>query len=179
MTRIFQVEQAVPGGEPQYAKEFEIVMGRGQMASVSFLVLVALACGAGGAYWVGRASGRVVEVAAPAATAARAAAPVTLPVSSPVTAPEIVKAETVSAPLFAQPLKGPFYIQLGSVEKGYAALMAQGARKVGYPAIVAAGANQNVYRVLVGPFQTAEDYRKAKAEFDGMGLDTFSRKYQE
>ena len=172
---------SVPEASPQAATEFEIVLGRRHVASVSFLALVVVALCAGGAYWVGKASSKADVVAAPVVVAkvGPTPAPASLLAPAPAPAPVVINAEILEVPLFGQPLKGPLYIQLGSVEKGYAALMAQGVRKVGYPAFVAAGANQNVFRVLVGPFKTAEDYQKAKAEFDGMGLETFSRKYQE
>jgi cell division septation protein DedD len=58
------------------------------------------------------------------------------------------------APLFASPLKGPVYIQLGAVEKGMATLLTHGVRKLGYTAFVAQGDKATVFRVLVGPFKT-------------------------
>ena len=83
------------------------------------------------------------------------------------------------APLFAAPLKGPVYIQLAAVEKGVATLLTHGARKLGYGAFITAGTSVNNFRVLVGPFKTATEYDSALAAFHAIGLDNFSRRYQE
>ncbi|MEP6961502.1 MAG: SPOR domain-containing protein [Acidobacteriota bacterium] len=160
-------EGDAPRAEPS---EFEFVLGRRQIASVSFLLLVVVACLGAAGYWGGKASARVVEVVVPAPLA----------IAPTPAIPTLVAAAVVpDEPVFGTPLKGPVYLQLGSVEKGFATLMVQGARKMGYSAFVGGGANQNVYRVLVGPFKNAAEYEKAKAEFDALGLATFSRKYQE
>jgi cell division septation protein DedD len=81
------------------------------------------------------------------------------------------------APVFDIPVKRLSYVQLGSVERGSAILMVQGARKLGYPSFVAAGTNPNVFRVLVGPFPKPAEYQTAQTLFKSMGLDTFERIY--
>jgi cell division septation protein DedD len=94
--------------------------------------------------------------------------------------PPAVKAPPLpEAPLFATPERTHRYIQLGSVDRGFAILMVHGARKVGYPAFIASGASPNVHRVLVGPMDDKVQYETAKAMFASMGLDMFARKYGE
>jgi len=159
-------ESEVESVEPS---EFEFVLGRRQIASVSLVVLTALAAFTGVAYMVGKSS------APPAEKSAFVAAPV--PIVQPVVAVKSA-APLPEAPLFGIPEKDHLYLQLGSVERGFAVLMVHGARKVGFPAFVAGGTNPNVFRVLVGPFQNQAEYQAAKGLFISMGLDTFSRKYE-
>jgi cell division septation protein DedD len=157
--------------------EFEYVLGRRQVASVSLVLLTGLAAFTAMAYMVGKSSAapakeKTVVVQAPA------------PAPKPVTAAAVVTAEApkieasiLDAPLSGTPEKGRLYIQLASVERGFATLMVHGARKLGFPAFVATGASPSVYRVLSGPFADKESYEKAKAMFQAAGLDTFTRKY--
>jgi len=150
--------------------EFEMVLGKRQAASLTFVALVVMAMCSGGSYLIGR-------FAAPAAASQKTQAvvpdppPIALPVAEVLPPPE--------KPLFETPLKGPVYIQLGAVDKGVATLLAQGARKIGFAAFVTQGTNANVFRVLVGPFKDAAEYDSAVAKFKEIGLDNFSRRYQE
>ena len=89
---------------------------------------------------------------------------------------EMPKAEA-EAPLEGIPEDGKSYVQLGSVERGFAILMTQGLRKRGIASLMAKGAAPAVFRVLAGPYETPEELEKAKAMFAEMGLKTFSRKY--
>lgn len=156
---------AAPPPEVSDHSEFEFVVGKRQIAGLVFLTMVLIALFAGGSYLLGRSAGPVA-VPEPVIAEAAPAAPVA----------EIVVPE---APLFSTPMKGPVYIQLGAVEKGMATLLTHGVRKLGYTAFVAVGDKPTVFRVLVGPFKTAEDYDRAKAAFSDLGLDSFSRRYQE
>jgi cell division septation protein DedD len=166
----------VPETPSTEAAEFEIVMGRRQIASATFLVLTVIASCAGGAYWVGKAN-HVVAAAPPPIVVQSAPPPAALP-PAPM-AVNGVSSAILNAPLYGTPLKGPLYIQLGAVERGFAILMVQGSRKLGYPAFVGPSVSDHVFRVVVGPFKNEEEFNKAKAEFDQMGLETFARKYQE
>lgn len=174
MSRAFIPEPDVniPSGEPigLPQEEFEFVLGKRQVASVSLVILTALAAFTGIAYMVGKSSGKTVEAAKPAAVVVPAPAP-------QAAAPVDAKPAVAEAPIFGAPEQDRLYIQVGSVERGFAALMVQGARKAGYSAIAAGGTNANVYRVLVGPFPNQEVYAAAKTALESMGLNTFSRKY--
>jgi len=184
MSRMFTPEPSLPGApnaslsesepftgavESTGPSEFEFVLGRRQIASISLVVLTALAAFTGVAYMVGKSSAPPAEKSAFVAAPAPAPQPV-VAVKSAAPLPE--------APLFGTPEKDHLYLQLGSVERGFAVLMVHGARKVGFPAFVAGGTNPNVFRVLVGPFQNQAEYQAAKGLFISMGLDTFSRKYE-
>lgn len=143
--------------------EFEFVLGRRQVASVSLLALIAIGIFTTAAYMAGKGN-------APAATP---------PPPAPAPVQVAARVPVAEAPLFAAPEKDGLYIQLGAVERGFAILMVHGARKIGYPAFVAGGTNPNVFRALVGPFNDKVAYQTAKAMFGSMGLDTFSRQYGE
>ena len=144
--------------------EFEIVLGKRQAASLTFLVLVVVAVCSGGSYLIGKAT-------APAPVAA----------AQDETQPQqmLLPAAVEEAPLFDNPVKGPVYLQLGAVDRGVATLLAHGARRLGYGAFVSPGANESVFRVLVGPFKSAEEFEAAQQAFQQIGLDNFARRYQE
>ena len=163
------LESTESGSTGSFEGEFEFVLGKRQAASLTFVGLVLLAMFSGGSYLIGRA------VAPAASSRTQAEVPDPPPIAQPVAeasaAPE--------APLFGVPLKGPIYIQLGAVDKGVATLMAHGARKIGYSAFVSQGTSATVFRVLVGPFKSAAEYDAALVKFNEIGLDNFSRRYQE
>jgi cell division septation protein DedD len=161
-------DAGVPAAEPA---EFEFVLGRRQVASVSLVLLAAVGIFTTAAYMAGK-SAVPVSAAAPVAVTPPPAAP-PQPAPEPAAEPKPLP----EAPLFASPEKDGRYLQLGSVERGFAILMVHGARKVGYPAFVANGTNPNVFRVLVGPFPDKAQYDTAKAMFSTMGLDIFVRTY--
>lgn len=159
--------------------DYELVLGRRQAASVTFLILVLLAVCTGGAYLIGKSMPATVVSAAelppsPPAPAPAEAAPPETPV-----APAAPIVATVEKPLFADPLKGVVYIQLGAVEKGIAEVLAEGLRKRGFDSFVAPGPNDHIFRVLVGPFHSNEEYGAAQGALDRMGLDHFARRYEE
>ena len=183
-------EPVIPGTSPQAdsagptepdANDYELVMGRRQVASITFLATVLLAVCTGSAYLVGKSTTTVVNAAELPATPA-ASEPVTVPAPSEATvAPATPAAMTpaVEKPLFADPLKGIIYIQMGALEKGISEIMAEGLRKRGFESFVAPGPNDHIFRVLIGPFRSAEEYQAAKGALDRMGLDTFARRYEE
>lgn len=150
--------------------EFELVLGKRQAASLTFLALVLVALCSGGSYLIGRSAAPAV-----APPLEQAEVPDPPPVALPVA--EVVRAQ--EPPLFDTPLKGPVYIQLGAVDRGVATLLAHGARKLGHSAFVTQGSSASIFRVLVGPFKSAADYDSALANFKEIGLDSFSRRYQE
>jgi cell division septation protein DedD len=73
-------------GEDEFAGEFEIVLGRRQVASLSFVVVVVLAVASGASYLAGKAAGTKVDAAkadAAKADAAKADAGKPAPVKAP------------------------------------------------------------------------------------------------
>jgi cell division septation protein DedD len=169
--------------------EYEFVLGRRQIASLSFVALVLLSLFAGISYLAGRAAAAKKDVSPKDAGLVSAAS------SSPVPAaasdqPVMLAASLVDGsapnssnngpgdPLFAEPVKGAIYIQTGAVERGVAAIMAEGLRVHGFNTFVAAGPSDKIYRVLMGPFPDLQAYRSAKATLDAIGLSSFAQQYQ-
>lgn len=187
MSRMFTPEPELSGApnaeipevkppEASEPAEYEFVLGRRQIASISLVVLTAIGAFTTTAYIAGKSVSKVVTV--------EALEPRPAPVAAPAATPAAVVAAGVSpafldAPLSGTPETGKTYIQLGSVDRGFATLMAHGARKLGFPAFVTPGSAPSVYRVLSGPFTTSDELQKAKATFAAAGLDTFVRKYNE
>jgi cell division septation protein DedD len=164
--------------EPPLPQEFEFVLGRRQVASVSLVVITLLALFTVAAYMVGKSSSKItaktvtVEVPAPAK-------PVVAPPSPAPAVPAVAEVALAEAPLAGTPEKGKLYIQLGYVERGFATLMVYGSRRLGYPAFISPNGSETTYRVLSGPYADNAEYERAKTAFAAMGLDTFVRRYTE
>lgn len=193
--------QATPEPQLQEAAEYEIVLGRAQIASWLFVGVIAIAACSSLAFLAGRAAGAkkpAIQASAadakpssPSTATTAPATPVTpqpVPVQMP-SASLVVNAPTPGAqtsatsatpakPMFAEPESGKVYIQMGAVEKGMATILAEGLRSHGFDAFVAPGPSDKIYRVLIGPLPDPEAFRKAKAAVDAIELSTFARKYE-
>jgi cell division septation protein DedD len=164
--------------EPQIDSEW--VVGPRQMAALALVAIVSLAVFSSISYLAGKA------VAAPSDPLPPIQ--VTLPQPTP-PAPSIADqfASSVAAPItkapdapvFADPQPGKAYIQMAAVERGVAAVFAEGLRAHGLPAFVAPGpANTpTIFRVLIGPVTDTQAYTADKIELDKIGLATFMRQY--
>jgi cell division septation protein DedD len=161
--------EPVESGEPE---EFELVLGRRQVASVTFVVLVLLAVFSGVSYLAGKAT-------PPRKVEAPVRATVPEPPPRALDAALVATAAPVEAPIFASPVPQAIYIQMGAVEKGIAVIFAEGLRKRGFDAFVAPGPNEKIYRVLVGPFRNSDGYQVAKISLEQIGLSTFARRYEQ
>lgn len=161
--------------EPEQPEEFEIVLGRTQIASVLFVATVIVVTFSAISYLAGKSiSPKPVAAAAPAI----AAAPAPVPAPAPVVAAKALEPSKPDAPLFADPKNGLLYIQLGAVEKGMAIVITEGLRKRSLDAFVAPGPNEHIFRVLIGPLDAA-GYQKAKETIEGLGLTSFAKKTQQ
>jgi cell division septation protein DedD len=171
--------------------DYEFVLGRRQVASLSFVVLVLISLFAGISYLAGRAAAARKDAAPKDAALATAVSSSPLPALASdqpvVLAASLVDPSASSSAnnsgagntqLFAEPIKGALYIQTGAVERGVAAIMAEGLRSHGFNAFVAAGPSDKIYRVLMGPFPSLPDYQSAKATLDLIGLSSFAQQYQ-
>jgi cell division septation protein DedD len=166
---------------PAESAEYEIVLGRAQIASWLFVVVIAVAVCSSVAYLAGTA-------ATPKKTAAAAIvatpAPATMPTASILVPPKadlpsILKtAGKAGPPLFAEPETGKVYIQIGAVEKGMAMILAEGLRSHGFDAFVANGPSDKIFRVLIGPLPDPDSFRQAKAAVDAIDLAVYARKYE-
>jgi cell division septation protein DedD len=157
------------------ADEWEFVLGRRQVASLSFVVLVLISVFSGISYLVGRTTlARAIASAPPAKPVVEAAkaAPVAPP---PVVVPEVQPEPKVNTDVFGTPIVGALYIQTGAVERGVATIMAEGLRTHGLPALVGPGPNDRIFRVLVGPFPSAAELQQAKESLEIIGLTAFAQ----
>ncbi len=185
MTSILNLESyAAPeaSGEQQAGlestSEYELVLGRTQVASWLFVGVIAVAVCGSLAYLAGEA---VATQRIP-----RAAAVVTAPVAVALPAPLPqatlpAKAEpltTPTRPLAGEPESGKVYLQVGAVERGMAVILAEGMRVHGLEAFVAPGPNGRIFRVLIGPLPDPDAFREAMLQVDALDLATFARKYQ-
>jgi hypothetical protein len=93
-------------------------------------------------------------------------------------APSVLAEVSTDAPMFAAPAAGAMYLQMGAVDKGAAAIFAEGLRKRGFPSFVAAGPNATLFRVLIGPLRDAAAYARTKDALDRIGVNTFGRTYE-
>ena len=198
-------------------EEFEIVLGRRQIASVLFVATVILALFSAVSYLAGKSiSPKKITpgMAAVPASAVLAMPAAVSPASSPASAidgnivpyvppPAATPATKVAktrarnanasttsvaaavlpevsteAPMFAEPVAGGMYLQMGAVGKGAAAIFAGGLRKQGFPSFVAAGPSESQYRVLIGPLWDTVTYNRTKDALDRMGVNTFGRTYE-
>ncbi len=159
-------------------------MGPRQMAALAFVAIAALALFSSISYMAGKA------VAAPSDALPPIKLTVPQPAPPPAPPPSIGDqfASSVAAPLkkapdapvFSDPQPGKAYIQMAAVERGVAAVFAEGLRAHGLTAFVAPGpANTpNIYRVLIGPVVDTQAYTFDKIELDKIGLATFMRQYE-
>jgi cell division septation protein DedD len=165
--------------------EYEIVLGRAQIASWLFVGVIAVAICSSLAYLGGEriAADNAAALSMPAAPPAPPAP--ALPTVSE--AAELPDASIVATPktdlkpaepLFAEPETGKVYIQIGAVERGMAMLLTEGLRGHGFDAFLAPGPNDKLFRVLIGPLPDPTAFRQAMVTVNALDLASFARKYQ-
>jgi len=180
MQRILMFDEPAIDDPEDHPEEFELVMGRRQMAALTFLALVVVAVCSGASYLAGKAGSAQEEPVPPVITLEQPPAPT--PASIPtleaaiVAPPQTPKAGDL--PLYASPVPQAIYIQVGAVEKGVATVIAEGLRKHALDSFVAPGPSGKAFRVLIGPFANAEAYQKAQNIVDQIGLSSFARRYE-
>jgi len=177
----------VPAAE-ENPEEFEIVLGRAQVASVLFVATVVVVVFSAISYLAGRAlSPRAAARPEPATAAAAPVLQATVvktpdfplpepPVENAVPARPVTR--EIEPPMFATPTANATYLQMGAVEKGVAVIMVDGLRKRGFSSFAAPGPSDTIFRVLIGPLEDAEAFRITKEKVDQIGLNSFLRKYQ-
>lgn len=165
--------------------EYEIVLGRAQIASWLFVGVIAVAICSSLAYLAGEriAADNAAALSMPAAPPAPPAPPLpTISESAELPAASIVaipKADQKpAAPLFAEPETGKVYIQIGAVERGMAMLLTEGLRGHGFDAFLAPGPNDKLFRVLIGPLPDPTAFRQAMVTVNALDLASFARKYE-
>jgi hypothetical protein len=163
-----------------------------QIALRAFVGMFILVVGSATFYLAARRS----DVQAAAANAPKAAvvpdpSPITVPASTdpvpaavttapaqttPPAKPQTVMAGT--ADLLDQPLPNRMYLQVGSLEKGVAEVLAQGLRIKGVPATVAPGVSPVVSRIIVGPFATSDEMGVVNKHLSELGFKPFPRRFE-
>jgi cell division septation protein DedD len=169
--------------------EYEIVLGRRQIASLLFIAIVLAVVFSAVSYLAGRtAAAKPVQLPpAPPVAASPVPAPPATPMIEATTSvlpaePSLSIAKPDNKPeppMFAEPLPGAVYIQMGAVDKGMAMVFAAGLRRYGFDGFVAPGPNEKIFRVLIGPLPDPDSFRRAKAAVDALDLGTFARRYQQ
>lgn len=186
MTSIFKLEswatdaRRADSDEEQQAasNDYEIVLGRAQIASWLFVAVIAVAVAASLAYLAGKSVATTnVVLLAPAIPAPPPPLPATLPSASIVT-PSVKGPVQSTLPLFAEPAVGKVYLQVAAVDRGMATLLVEGLRNHGFASFIAPGPNENLFRVLVGPLPNPQSFRQAMAAVSAMDLALFARKYE-
>ena len=182
MQRIFALDEPILSLDADSEDDFELVVGRRQVAGLTFLVLVVVAVCSGGSYLAGKAIAGRVEAAVPEIKLdqpAASPAPLPAPMLEATVVPSPVPLKPAAeAPLFGDPVPQAIYIQVGAVEKGVAVILAEGLRRHALDSFVAPGPSAKTFRVLIGPFPDAETYQKARNIVSEIGLDNFARRYQ-
>jgi cell division septation protein DedD len=187
MQRILAFDEPQTHPEEDAAEEFELVVGRRQVAALTFLGLVIIAVCSGASYLTGKAMSVREESAPPVIQLEQPPAPAvpvieaTVAPASVATSPSampVMPKPAAEVPLFASPVPQAIYIQVGAVEKGVATVIAEGLRKHALDSFVAPGPSEKTFRVLIGPFPNAEAYQKAQNVVDQIGLASFARRYQ-
>lgn len=156
--------------------EFEIVMGRRQIASMLFVTTVIVVACSAISFLAGKTASprQVLAAQTPVPASVAVVAPAPVPKPQPAKQEPLVSAE----PLLADPVPGALYIQTGAVDKGVAMVIAEGLRTHHLQAFVAPGPSEKIFRVLIGPLADSEAYARAKTAIDGMGLNEFTKRYQ-
>ena len=159
------------------AVEYEIVLGRRQIAGLLFVALVGCVLFSAVAYLAGKSvAPRAVPAIAIKGKDAFKSSPSSVP-SLPVPLP--VARIVVKPPLFAKPETGKVYLQIGALERGMSTILCEGLRSHGFTSFVAPGPSENVYRVLIGPLADAAAFNQVEADVKAIDLAHFARRYQE
>jgi len=166
--------------------DYEIVLGRAQIASWLFVGVVAVAICSSLAYLAAEkiTAKKIAAASRPALPIAPPSQVATSPVAGSVELPaaSILATPTTNqrpaGPLFAEPEMGKVYIQIAAVERGMSMLLTEGLRSHGFDSFVAPGPNDKVFRVLIGPLPDPAAFRQAMVTVNSMDLANFARKYE-
>jgi cell division septation protein DedD len=158
--------------------EFEIVLGRRQIAGVLFVATVVVVAFSALSYLAGKALSPKKAAAAPPSVLAPPpvpAAPAAPDLEAPIV--RVPEEPKLDLPLFAEPVSGSVYVQIGAIDKGIAVVLAEGLRTHGLDTFVAPGPSEKVFRVLIGPLPDPAAFQRAKDAADQLGLTNFARRY--
>ena len=162
--------------------EYEIVLGRAQIASWLFVGIIAAAVCTSLAYLAGEtiAANKAPAISRIADAPVQASRPsATAPQTSIRVPPNTDLASIMKSvpPIVAEPEVGKLYLQIGAVNRGMAMILAEGLRSHGFASFVAPGPNGRIWRVLIGPLPDRQAYRQAMAAVNALNLANFVRTY--
>lgn len=95
-------------------------------------------------------------------------------VSSPATPAAQAETETYKV---IEPRRGTVYLQVGAPDWRNAKILLDSLREKGFPSVIAPGPAADVFRVLVGPFEGAEEMASMRLKLKAAGFDPIVRKY--
>ncbi len=171
-----------PQGSTASQTDYEIVLGRPQIASWMFVGVIALGVISAAAFYAGKNSATKPLTASPEPAAPAPVSPALIPLPEATILelpPDAVwRPGITDAPLIAQPEMGKLYLQIGAVNKGMAVILVEGLRNHGFRSFVAPGPNVNIFRVLIGPLPDQAAYRRAKTAANAIDLGTFARRFE-
>lgn len=167
-----------PAPVTEVAEQSEWVVGPPQMTALAFVGIAAVALFSGLSYVAGKASLQLAPLPPIKVTLPQPQAPVPSIGDQFALYQADATPKTPDAPIFADPAPGKSYIQMAAVEKGVAAVFAEGLRTHNLTAFVAPGPDNRIFRVLIGPVSDPQTYKTAKQELDKIGLATFMRQYE-
>ena len=148
------------------------------MTALAFVAIAAVALFSGISYVAGKASLQLAPLPPIKVTLPQPQAPVPSIGDQFALYQADASPKAPDAPVFADPAPGKSYIQMAAVERGVAAVFAEGLRSHGLTAFVAPGPDNRIFRVLIGPVSDPQSYKAAKQELDKIGLATFMRQYE-
>jgi cell division septation protein DedD len=172
-----------PADEPvEESAEFEIVLGRRQIASTSLVAIVLIAVFSGVSYLVGKSMAPKAEAAKIPSVVEQT--PVAPPGPDPAMVPQQPASEQPKAavtPVVGEAVPGQVYLQVGVIEKGPAIIWAEGLRTHGLDAFVSPGPTDGLglWRVLIGPLPDPPSYQRAKDTLTSLSLTNFGRRYSQ
>ena len=182
MTEVLKGVHMVEHTDPPAQGDFELVLGKRQIASLLFLGIILLGVFSTVAYVVGRRMERATLSAGTTASILVPKDPIRaqiIPAEAIVIAGQ-VKADTVtttSGGAGQQAGSRQLYLQIAATDHSHAVEMASAVKKKGYPALVATGPTPDTFRVLVGPFTDSGSLTKTKTELEAAGYISFIRQW--
>jgi hypothetical protein len=172
-------EVAKAPAAPEESSDYEIVVGRRQVAGIALVAIVLLAVFSGVSYLIGKSMANPAVTATSAPVVPAPAVQVPAP-QAPAPAPALPQQLSSSTgPVLAEAVPGKVYLQVGVIEKGLAGIWAEGLRTHGLEAFAAPGPNDGLglWRVLIGPIPDPQAYQRAKDALTALGLNNFGRRY--
>jgi hypothetical protein len=122
----------------------------------------------------------VVEAPKPAVAAPAVAEPAKVAVTAPPAPQPPAPLPPRATPLpqgFEQPEANRAYLQVGSLERGVAEVIAQGLRIRGIQTTIAPGVTPIVSRIIVGPFESSAEMEAVNKHLNGLGFRPFPRRF--